>query len=109
MPKSYDYDRFPKRKHPRLKQYDYATPNYYFITICTKNKACIFGSPEKLNRCGKIAEDGILNIEKHFVNIKVDKYVVMPNHIHLILMKTRIGTKPEITVIELIMNNVETH
>ena len=86
MPKSYDYDRFPKRKHPRLKQYDYATPNYYFITICTKNKACIFGSPEKLNRCGKIAEDGILNIEKHFVNIKVDKYVVMPNHVHLILI-----------------------
>ena len=86
MPKSYDYDRFPTRKHPRLKQYDYATPNYYFITICTKNKACIFGSPEKLNRCGKIAEDGILNIEKHFVNIKVDKYVVMPNHVHLILI-----------------------
>ena len=86
MPQSYDYDRFPKRKHPRLKQYDYATPNYYFITICTKNKQCIFGSPAKLNRCGKIAEDGILNIEKHFANVKVDKYVVMPNHVHMILI-----------------------
>jgi len=28
-------DRFPSRKHPRLKSYDYSTPNYYFITICT--------------------------------------------------------------------------
>ena len=85
MPQDFDYDRFPKRKHPRLKQYDYATPNYYFITICTHDKQCIFGMLEKRSRYGAIAEMGILNIEKHFANVKVDKYVVMPNHIHMIL------------------------
>ena len=86
MPQRYDDDRFPSRKHPRLKQYDYSTPNYYFVTICTHDKQCLFGAPGKLNRCGKIAEAGILGIERHFANVKVDKYVVMPNHVHMILI-----------------------
>ena len=78
-------ERFPNRKHPRLKYFDYATPNYYFVTICTGNKSCLFGSPGKLNKRGRVAEEGILEIETHFPNAKVDKYVVMPNHVHLIL------------------------
>ena len=79
-------DRFPSRKHPRLKQYDYTTPNYYFVTICTKEKACLFGGPGMLNQCGSIAQQGILEIEDHFPGVKVDKYAVMPNHIHMILV-----------------------
>ena len=78
-------DRFPYRKHPRLKNFDYSAPNYYFITICTWNKVCLFGSPDNLNSRGKIAETGILQIEAHFQNTVVDKFVVMPNHIHMIL------------------------
>ena len=86
MQNNNDADRFRSRKHPRLKGYDYATPNYYFVTICTKEKACIFGSARALSACGKIAEQGIREIENHFSGVKVDKYVVMPNHIHLILI-----------------------
>ena len=73
------------RKSPRLKEYDYSSPGYYFVTICTQDKVCLFGNPGQLNSAGVIAEKGILEIEKHFKNVKVDKYVVMPNHVHMIL------------------------
>ena len=79
-------ERFPSRKHPRLKNYDYSTPNYYFVTICTWNKACLFGSPDKLNYRGCVAKAGIGELEAHFPNAKVDKYVIMPNHVHMILI-----------------------
>ena len=79
-------DRFHVRKHPRLHNYDYSTPNYYFITICTWNKACLFWDNNSLNACGQIAQQGLLNIENHFPNVVLDNYVVMPNHIHAILI-----------------------
>ena len=81
----FDDSRFPSRKSPRLKQFDYSTPNCYFLTICTWNKQCLFGNPGYLNTYGKAAEDGLLEIERHFSNAKLDKYVVMPNHVHMIL------------------------
>ena len=80
-----DKDRFHSRKHPRLKNYDYSSPNYYFITICTFDKACIFGKPSHLNQRGIAAEAVLLEIERHFSNVKLDKYVIMPNHVHMIL------------------------
>ena len=79
-------DRFPSRKHPRLKAFDYSKPNYYFVTICTQDKICLFGSSEKRNLFGKIAEEGILQIHSHFPNARVDKFVVMRNHVHMILV-----------------------
>ena len=82
---------FFSRKSPRIPQYDYATENYYFITICTHNKACIFGKPSNLNYLGKVAEKQILQISQHFSQVRIDKYVVMPNHIHMILILS--GTK----------------
>ena len=81
-----DKDRFPSRKHPRMKHFDYASPNYYFITICTWNKECIFGNPNGLSQWGTIAEAVILEIGGHFCNVRVDTYVIMPNHVHMILV-----------------------
>ena len=81
-----DQDRFHSRKHPRLKCFDYTSPYYYFITICTCDKACIFGKPGSLNRLGGVAETVLLEIEKHFHNVRVDKYAIMPNHVHMILV-----------------------
>ena len=87
MPRSApDDDRFHSRKHPRLKNYDYSSPNYYFITICTWDKSCIFVSSVKLSSWGRIAEELLLELGQHFENAKVDKYVVMPNHVHMILV-----------------------
>ena len=79
-------DRFHSRKNPRLKRYDYATPNYYFVTICTWDKTCMFGEAGRLNFIGRIAEEGLLKIPQHFSCVELDKYVVMPNHIHAILI-----------------------
>ena len=86
MPDEYEYERFPKRKNPRINGYDYATQNYYFITICTKNKKCIFGSPDKLNSYGEAARNGLMQINDHFPNARVDKFTVMPNHVHAIII-----------------------
>ena len=93
----------PKRKQIRIENYDYSTPGKYFITICTANREKIFWNPlcanmlvesvdedirprnVPLSPIGKIAEQGILQISSHHKNIFVDKYCVMPDHIHMIL------------------------
>ena len=87
-----DEERFPKRKSPRIPGYDYATPNYYFITICTHEKNCIFWSGGKLNTFGQIAFDAAMQISAHFPGNRVDSFVVMPNHIHMILVVEPGGT-----------------
>ena len=74
------------RKNPRLKEFDYASPNYYFITICTHDKKKLFGEAGKQNTLGKIADEAVSQISKHFTNVTVDKYVIMPNHVHMIVI-----------------------
>ena len=75
-----------KRKSPRIIGYDYSSPNHYFVTICTHEKRCIFGNPENLNTFGKIVENHVLQISEHYDGVMIDKYVVMPNHIHMIVI-----------------------
>ena len=95
----------PKRKHPRLKEYDYSSNGYYFVTICTKDMKCIFGRVEKnvgwglaptereykdtkiaLSPYGLVAEKQLFALEKRYDYVKIDKYVIMPNHIHAIIV-----------------------
>ena len=86
----------PKRKNIRLPNFDYKNVGTYFITVCTKDRKSILWNnvgadiirPNdiKLSDIGKIVNDGISQIEKHYSNIKVDKYVIMPDHIHIILV-----------------------
>lgn len=77
------------RKRNRLECYSYSCINYYYITICTNEKICIFGEIENeimhLSRTGMQVDNAIKNIEKIYCDIKVNKYVIMPNHIHMIL------------------------
>ena len=85
----------PKRKQNRLTKYDYSTPNAYFITICTKNRKNLFWRDAEiiidrpknvlLADLGIIVQRSIENISKHYPAISVDHYVIMPNHIHLLL------------------------
>lgn len=85
----------PKRKNIRLKRYDYSSLGVYFITICAKDRKALFwnnvgttsGRPQKyeLSKYGKLVDNAILEIEQHYSNIKIDKYVIMPNHIHMLL------------------------
>ena len=73
----------------RLKGWDYSSPGYYFITICTKNRECLFGNVVQgeivLSEMGKMAEQYWREIPVHFNGIKLDEFVVMPNHIHGII------------------------
>ena len=93
-----DNDRFPNRKSPRIPGYDYATPNYYFITICTHDKKCLFWSKGKLNTFGQTAYDAAMQIGTHFPKNRVDCFVVMPNHIHMILVVEPEGTDATVVV-----------
>ncbi len=86
---------FPKRKPTRLRNFDYSNDGYYFITICTHSRKCIFGNivgqglapaEIQLSVFGKIANDEIFNLENRYQNIKIDKKVIMPNHIHAIII-----------------------
>ena len=77
---------FCARKSPRIPNYDYSNCGYYFITICTKDKKCIFGNFENMNEFGRIASRELSAIETHYDHIFIDKYVVMPNHVHAIIV-----------------------
>ena len=86
----------------RLSHFDYSQPGYYFITICTKNHhsilrrgaQCAPAPLPPLTSAGLAAERFLLEIPVHYPMISVDHYVVMPNHVHLILVITagHIGT-----------------
>lgn len=83
------YEReYPVRKNPRLANFDYSSPNDYFVTICTHEKKCIFGTPGQLNPMRIIAEHGLSQVSDHYQSVKVDKFVVMPNHVHAIIVIT---------------------
>lgn len=95
-------DQYPKRKPIRIENYDYSAPGAYFITICTAKREKIFWNgvgadsirPQNLplSNAGRIAEQGILQIVEHYENVVVDKYCIMPDHIHLILrIESNIG------------------
>ena len=85
----------PKRKSIRIEGYDYSTPGAYFITVCTANREKIFWNsvgadiirPKNLplSQAGRIAEQAIRQIPNHYPTISVDKYCIMPDHIHLLL------------------------
>ncbi|MBS9783796.1 transposase [Candidatus Gracilibacteria bacterium] len=80
----------PNRKKMRLENYDYSQNGYYFVTICTKARECFFGEIRDgkmiLNEYGKIAEKEILQTEKIRKEIKIDIFVIMPNHLHLVVV-----------------------
>lgn len=78
--------KLPQRKLQRLKGFDYASANFYFVTICTYKKRCILGKPGQLNLLGQIAEKELCGISDHFQGATVNKFIVMPNHLHAIFV-----------------------
>jgi len=96
---------FPKRRNIRLRGYDYSLLGAYFITICTHNKQCLFGTIGKgtmnLNPYGKIVRECWINIPQHYIGINSNVFIVMPNHIHGVIEirgeETRSGSKPDPT------------
>ena len=80
---------FKSRKPIRSKQRNYSRQGYYYITICTYNRQEIFGEIKNnsmiLNRHGEIARNAWLDLPNHHTNMKLDEFVIMPNHLHGIL------------------------
>ncbi len=90
-----------KRKPNRLKNYDYSQNGAYFITICTHSRKPILSRvsvgeglalPESvLLPFGKIAQEQLLDLQKRFQDISIDNYVIMPNHIHILMQLRNAG------------------
>ena len=89
----------PKRKTVRIPDYDYSTPGTYFITVCIADRKPILWNVgaaicrQELSKTGRLVEAAILQIPQKYPMISVDKYCVMPDHIHfLIFIKSERAT-----------------
>jgi REP element-mobilizing transposase RayT len=74
----------------RLQNWNYSWNGFYFVTICTKNRECFLGNitdgKMKLSDIGKMARKYWLEIPNHFPFVQLDAFVVMPNHVHGIII-----------------------
>ena len=81
----------------RVPNYDYSQNGYYFVTICTKNKTCdfgsVFGQRIILSPAGYIAKKCWTDIPKHFPHIDIDVFAIMPNHVHGIVVINHVDAK----------------
>ena len=77
-------------KSARRPHWNYADGGFYFVTICTKNQECFFGDVVKgemtLNEIGRIAKNELLFTEKLRKNMELDEWIIMPNHVHAIIV-----------------------
>ena len=87
----------PKRKALRLKEYDYASGGAYFVTFCAKDRRNVFWedvgansvrppSVLPLSAIGKIVDSKIQQIETFYRGVSVDKYCIMPDHVHMLIV-----------------------
>ena len=105
-----------QRKHIRLQNFDYSANGAYFITICTEKRRRILSrvvgrglapaetSVIECTKWGKIAERQLLLLEERYPYLKIDPYVIMPDHIHaiFILDGEAAGASPRPTIIDIV-------
>ena len=85
---------YPVRRPNRIPQYDYSSPGSYFLTFCTKDRAPILGqilsgdgagATVRLTPCGELTEAAVRAIPDVYQNVSLDCFVIMPDHIHLLI------------------------
>ena len=96
----------PTRKPNRLKNYDYSDNGAYFVTFCVNNRKCLLsrivgatlGRPAyaRLTKMGEAVEHAVSRIENRYPDVRVEKYVIMPNHVHLLLMIDTLPGRPRV-------------
>ncbi|MDR2615486.1 MAG: transposase [Oscillospiraceae bacterium] len=83
------------RRSIRLKEYVYSQSGAYYVTVCTRNRECLFGAivdgQMKLNEPGNTVKSTLNGLSSHYPNVKLDEYVIMPNHVHCIFVLTDVG------------------
>ncbi|MER3453507.1 MAG: transposase [Acidimicrobiia bacterium] len=94
-------NRHPSTRHRRtlrLKGYDYAQAGAYFVTICTQNRLCLLGQIEEgqmwLSAAGQMVQRVWDEIPMFYPGIEIDAFVVMPNHVHGIIVLTGLRAAP---------------
>jgi putative transposase len=78
------------RQSTRLENFDYSSPGAYFVTVCANGRSYLFGEiledEMKLNEAGEMVKRKWLEMPASFDHLKIDEFVIMPNHVHLILV-----------------------
>ena len=81
-----------QRSSVRLRGYDYSQPGAYFVTICTQGRMCLLGDISggevQVTAVGGIVKHSWYDLPSHYRNIELDEFVVMPNHVHGIVIIT---------------------
>ena len=103
------------RKTTRLPGYDYSTPGAYFLTICTQDRKCLLsrivgtgvldGPLVELTPYGEVAEKYLRQLDAFYEDLCVDSYVIMPNHIHLLLVIKESSSGPSGTPVPTSVQN----
>ncbi|MBI4333847.1 MAG: transposase [Chloroflexi bacterium] len=87
-----DLPNLPQRRSIRLKEYDYSQAGAYFVTICSEGRQCLFGSVADyemiLNEFGALVASSWQWLATQYSYVLLDEWVVMPNHLHGILVIT---------------------
>ena len=82
-----------QRRSIRLRGYDYAQRGAYFVTICAHGRRCVLGDIRNktmvLSESGRLVERCWYNLARHFPGVELDAFVVMPNHLHGIIILGR--------------------
>jgi REP element-mobilizing transposase RayT len=91
-----------RRRIARLKDYDYSQAGAYFITICTQDRACLFGEvvdgEMRLNKSGRMVETVWVELPYFYPGVDIDTFIVMPNHVHgIVLIWRRIQDRSQLT------------
>lgn len=120
------------RRSVRLKNYDYSQAGAYFVTICTQNKECLFGTitdgTMTLNEAGKMVQAVWDELPVNYPDTEIDQFIVMPNHVHGIVVivgaplvgapsneqrspENRAGTRPAPTLGDIVgaFKSISTH
>ena len=100
-----------QRRSIRLQGYDYTRQGAYFVTICTRNRACLLGDIVEgkmhLSEAGRLAQVAWEGLPHHYPHVQIDVWVIMPNHMHGIVILTeaqatdddmRVGADPKTDV-----------
>ena len=113
----------PTRKPIRLPAFDYSSAGAYFVTVCTQDRRCILSDvvvgeglappAVRLSTVGRSVDEEIQAVTRRYENVRIDNYVIMPNHIHLIvsICEQTGGASPSPTLADIIrvIKSVSSH